>query len=92
MFFDTDELGSSHHSDTDIGDAPLHTVFPNGSRIMSLVERTDGEEINLLKSMRDTLKSAISALPAAPVKLACAQTKFAFNVIQMKCRSLFGIG
>ena len=45
-------------------------------RAMSLVEWTNGEEINVLKSLRDMLKSTVSALPATPVKLDCAQTKF----------------
>ena len=53
-------------------------------RVMSLVERTDGEEINVLKSLRSMLKSTVSSLPAAPIKLACAQTKFDLNVIQME--------
>ena len=52
-------------------------------RVMSLIERADGEEIDALKSLRDMLKSTVSSLPAAPVKLACAQTKFDLNVIQV---------
>ena len=55
-----------HHSDTDMMiDPTLHTVFANCSstpgaetvaeRVMSLVERTDGEEINVLKYLRDRL-------------------------------------
>ena len=99
IVFDPDGIGSSHHSDTDMVDSTLHTVFahcsstPNAhqrpvetvaERIMSLVERTDGEEINELKSLRDMLKLTVSSLPAAPVKFACAQTKFDLNVVQME--------
>ena len=98
LFFDPDEGRSSgdlpHHSDTDMVDPTLHTVFANCSstrgaetiaeRAMSLVERTDGEEINVLKSLGDMLSSTMSSLPAAPVKLACAHNGFDLNVVQIK--------
>ena len=51
---------------------------------MSLVERTNGEEIHVLKSLRDVLKSTVSSVPAAPVRLACAQTKFDLNLMQVE--------
>ena len=56
---------SSLFSDTNVGTASLHTLDNRVSgavaeRIMSLVERTDGEEINVLKSLRDMLKSTVS--------------------------------
>ena len=54
-FFDPVE-NIPHHSDNDMIDPTLHTVLANCSstsgaetaaeRVMSLVERTDGEEIN----------------------------------------------
>ena len=50
---------------------------------MSLVERTNGEEIHVLKSLRDMLKPTVESLPAAPVRLACAYNGFEFNMIQM---------
>ena len=53
-------------------------------RVMSLVERTDGEEINVLKSLRDMLKSTVDSLPAAPVRLACTHNGFDLNLIQME--------
>ena len=81
LFFDPvqDRCGGDlpHHSDTDMIDPTLHTVFANCSstpgaetiaeRVMSVVERTDGKEINVLKYLGDMLKSTVASLPAAPV-------------------------
>ena len=85
-------------SDTDMMiDPTLHTVFADCSstpvaesiadRVMSLVERTNGEEIHVLKSLRDMLKSTVESLPAAPVCLACAHNEFDLNMIQMEVES-----
>ena len=93
LFFDP--LGNvPHHCDTGMIDPTLHTVFANCSstpgaetvaeRVMSLVERTDGEEINVLKSPRGMLKSTVTSLPAAPVHLAFAHNGFDINLIQME--------
>ena len=37
-----------------------------------------------MKSSRDMLKSTVTSLPAAPVRLACAHNGFDLNVIQME--------
>ena len=93
MFFDPVE-NVPHHSDTDMIDSTLHTVFGNCSStpcaetvaetVMSLVERTDGEEINVLKYWRDMLKSTVPSFPAAPVRSTCAHNGFDLDVIQIK--------
>ena len=93
MVFDPVE-NVPHHSDTDMVDPTLHTVFANCSstpgaetvaeRVMSLVERIDCEEINVLKSLWDALKSTMTSLPAAPVRLASAHNEFDLSVIQME--------
>ena len=75
-------------------DPTLNTIFAFVSltpgvetapeRVMSLVERIDGEKINVLKSLRDMLKSTVTSLPAAPVRLACAHNGFDLKVIQVE--------
>ena len=51
---------------------------------MSLVEMTDGEELNVLKYQRYMLSSTMSSLPDAPVTFACAHKGFDLNVVQME--------
>ena len=99
LFFDTVEnvenVPLTCKYDTDmLIDPALHTVCANcfstpdagsvADRVMSLVERTNSEEINVLKSLRNMLKSTVESLPAAPVHLDCAHNGFDLNMIRME--------
>ena len=98
LFFEPNEGRSSgdlpHHSDSDMIDPTWHIVSANCSstpgaetiaeKVMRLIKRTDGEETNVLKYLRDMFSSTMSSLPDAPIKLACAHNGFDLNVVQME--------